>query len=72
MFCFDHSDGDAVRLRPDGVRDFERMRPAKGSCDAFLYALDLLELDGVKTAPRAMAVSSVTANKITETTPLRV
>jgi bifunctional non-homologous end joining protein LigD len=43
-------DGEGVACGPDGVTDFERMRAAvgrKGSRDAFLYAFDLLELDGV-------------------------
>jgi bifunctional non-homologous end joining protein LigD len=43
-------DGEGVACGPDGVSDFERMRSAvgrKGSRDAFLYAFDLLELDGV-------------------------
>jgi bifunctional non-homologous end joining protein LigD len=43
-------DGEGVACGPDGVSDFERMRAAvgrKGSRDAFLYAFDLLELDGV-------------------------
>jgi bifunctional non-homologous end joining protein LigD len=42
-------DGEGVACRPDGMTDFERMRAAvgrKGSRDAFLYAFDLLELDG--------------------------
>ena len=42
-------DGEGVVCGPDGVSDFERLRAAvgrKGSRDAFLYAFDLLELDG--------------------------
>jgi bifunctional non-homologous end joining protein LigD len=42
-------DGEGVACRPDGVSDFDRLRAAlgrKGSRDAFLYAFDLLELDG--------------------------
>ena len=43
-------DGEGVVCGPDGISDFERMRAAvgrKGSRDTFLYAFDLLELDGV-------------------------
>ena len=42
-------DGEGVVCRPDGVTDFDRLRAAigrLGSRDAFLYAFDLLELDG--------------------------
>ena len=42
-------DGEGVVCRPDGVSDFDRLRAAVGrlgSRDAFLYAFDLLELDG--------------------------
>jgi ATP-dependent DNA ligase len=42
-------DGEGVVCRPDGVSDFDRLRVAvgrMGSRDAFLYAFDLLEIDG--------------------------
>jgi bifunctional non-homologous end joining protein LigD len=42
-------DGEAVVCRPDGVADFDLLRAAvgrNGSRAAFLYAFDLLELDG--------------------------
>ena len=42
-------DGEGVVCGPDGVTDFDRLRAAmgrKGSRQAFLYAFDLLELDG--------------------------
>jgi bifunctional non-homologous end joining protein LigD len=45
----DHSDRAPVIAGPDGVTDFDRLRAAmgrKGSRQAFLYAFDLLELDG--------------------------
>jgi bifunctional non-homologous end joining protein LigD len=43
-------DGEGVVCRTDGVSDFDRLRAAvgrKGSGRAFLYAFDVLELDGV-------------------------
>jgi bifunctional non-homologous end joining protein LigD len=43
-------DGEGVVCRPDGVPDFELLRASvgrKGARDAFLYAFDVLELDGV-------------------------
>jgi ATP-dependent DNA ligase len=43
-------DGEGVVCGPDGIADFDALRAAagrKGSRRAFLYALDLLELDGV-------------------------
>jgi bifunctional non-homologous end joining protein LigD len=42
-------DGEGVVCGPDGVADFCRLRAAvarKGSRDAFLYAFDVLELNG--------------------------
>jgi bifunctional non-homologous end joining protein LigD len=42
-------DGEGVACGDDGVSDFDRMRAAvgrNGSRDAFLYAFDLIELDG--------------------------
>ena len=41
-------DGEGVVCRPDGVSDFDLLRAGIGrSCrEAFLYAFDLLELDG--------------------------
>jgi bifunctional non-homologous end joining protein LigD len=44
------SDGEGVVCRPDGLSDFNQLRAAvgrKGSRKAFLYAFDILELDGV-------------------------
>jgi bifunctional non-homologous end joining protein LigD len=42
-------DGEGVTCGPDGVSDFERLRAAvgrNGSRQAFLYAFDVLELNG--------------------------
>ena len=42
-------DGEGVVCREDGVSDFDRLRAAvgrMGSRDAFLYAFDLLEING--------------------------
>jgi bifunctional non-homologous end joining protein LigD len=42
-------DGEGVVCQQDGVTDFDKLRAAVGrlgSRDAFLYAFDLLELDG--------------------------
>jgi bifunctional non-homologous end joining protein LigD len=42
-------DGEGVVCREDGVSDFDRLRTAvgrMGSRDAFLYAFDLLEING--------------------------
>jgi bifunctional non-homologous end joining protein LigD len=47
-------DGEGVVCRPDGVSDFDRLRAAigrLGSRDAFLYAFDLLEIDGEDLRP---------------------
>jgi ATP-dependent DNA ligase len=52
-------DSDGVVCRADGVSDFDRLRAAVsrlGSRDAFLYAFDLLEIDGedLRQSRRAM------------------
>jgi len=42
-------DGEGVICGPDGKSDFDRMRACfsrQGAPKAFLYAFDLLELDG--------------------------
>jgi ATP-dependent DNA ligase len=42
-------DGEGVVCRPDGVSDFDQLRAAvsrRSSREAFLYAFDVLELDG--------------------------
>jgi bifunctional non-homologous end joining protein LigD len=42
-------DGEGVVCDANGVSDFDRLRTAvgrMGSRDAFLYAFDLLEIDG--------------------------
>jgi bifunctional non-homologous end joining protein LigD len=49
-------DGEGVVCGIDAVSDFERLRTAlgrKGSRRAFLYAFDLLELDGEDLRPRS-------------------
>ena len=47
-------DGEGVVCREDGVTDFDRLRAAvgrMGSRDAFLYAFDLLEINGDDLRP---------------------
>jgi hypothetical protein len=47
-------DGEGVVCREDGVSDFDRLRAAVGrlgSRDAFLYAFDLLEINGTTCVP---------------------
>jgi bifunctional non-homologous end joining protein LigD len=48
-------DGECVVVDDRGVTDFDRLRSTlarKGSREAFLYAFDLLELDGTDLRPR--------------------
>ena len=50
-------DGEGVVCGEDGVADFDRLRAAvgrMGSRDAFLYAFDLLEINGTRPAPRRL------------------
>src|SRR5262245_14629685 len=47
-------DGEGVVCGPSGVSDFDRLRAAVGRLgarDAFLYAFDLLEIDGEDLRP---------------------
>jgi ATP-dependent DNA ligase len=47
-------DGEGVVCRPDGVSDFDRLRASvgrMGSRDAFLYAFNVLEIDGEDLRP---------------------
>jgi hypothetical protein len=49
-------DGEGVICGPDGVSDFDCMRAVfsrKGSPDVFLYAFDVLELDGRDLRPQS-------------------
>jgi bifunctional non-homologous end joining protein LigD len=39
-------DGEAVACRDDGIADFERIRYRRDDASVFLYAFDLIELDG--------------------------
>jgi ATP-dependent DNA ligase len=39
-------DGEAVACRDDGMADFNRIRYRRHDADVFLYAFDLIELDG--------------------------
>jgi bifunctional non-homologous end joining protein LigD len=50
-------DGEGVVISTDGVSDFDELRSAvgrKGSRRAFLYAFDLLELNGKESASRVV------------------
>ena len=56
-------DGEGVVCRPDGVSDFDRLRAAVGrlgSRDAFLYAFDLLEINGNDLRPYEWEVRRAT------------
>jgi bifunctional non-homologous end joining protein LigD len=56
-------DGEGVVCRPDGVTDFDRLRAAvgrMGSRDAFLYAFDLLEINGDDLRPYEWQVRRAT------------
>jgi bifunctional non-homologous end joining protein LigD len=56
-------DGEGVVCREDGVTDFDRLRMAvgrMGSRDAFLYAFDLLELNGDDLRPYEWQVRRAT------------
>jgi ATP-dependent DNA ligase len=43
-------DGEAVVLGPDGLSLFDELRRREGARAAMLYAFDLIEHDGVRTA----------------------
>ena len=39
-------DGEAVACGDDGIADFERIRYRRNDANVFLYAFELIELDG--------------------------
>jgi bifunctional non-homologous end joining protein LigD len=47
-------DGEAVVCGPDGVAVFEALHRRRTAAEAFLYAFDLLELDGEDLRPRPL------------------
>ena len=60
-------DGEGVVCRANGVSDFDRLRAAVGrlgSRDAFLYAFDLLELDGENMRPYEWHVRRATLRSL--------
>ena len=60
-------DGEGVVCREDGVSDFDRLRAAvgrMGSRDAFLYAFDLLEIDGEDLRPYEWQVRRATLRSL--------
>jgi bifunctional non-homologous end joining protein LigD len=60
-------DGEGVVCRPDGVSDFDKLRAAVGrlgSRDAFLYAFDLLEIDGENMRPYEWHVRRATLTSL--------
>jgi len=60
-------DGEGVVCRHNGVTDFDILRAAmgrKGSREAFLYAFDLLELDGQDLRPEPWATRRATLTSL--------
>jgi bifunctional non-homologous end joining protein LigD len=60
-------DGEGVVCGADGVTDFDKLRAAVGrlgSRDAFLYAFDLLELDGENMRPYEWHVRRATLRSL--------
>jgi len=60
-------DGEGVVCRADGVSDFDRLRAAVGrlgSRDAFLYAFDLLEINGTDLRPEPWQVRRATLRSL--------
>jgi bifunctional non-homologous end joining protein LigD len=61
--CVPTLDGEGVVCREGGVSDFDRLRAAvgrMGSRDAFLYAFDLLEINGDDLRPYEWQVRRAT------------
>ena len=60
-------DGEGVVCRSDGVTDFDKLRAAVGrlgSRDAFMYAFDLLEMDGENMRPYEWHVRRATLRSL--------
>jgi bifunctional non-homologous end joining protein LigD len=53
-------DGEAVCCDDNGIAVFERLRQTHEASDVFLYAFDLLELDGVDLRPEPIETRKAT------------
>jgi bifunctional non-homologous end joining protein LigD len=53
-------DGEAVACGDDGVANFDRIRYRRNDASVFLYAFDLIELDGVDLRREPLAVRKAT------------
>jgi bifunctional non-homologous end joining protein LigD len=65
-------DGEGVICGPNGVSDFNRMRAVfgrKGSPEAFLYAFDMLELDGRDLRPQRRDLRRAMLTELLERCP---
>ena len=56
-------DGEAVVTGPDGVAAFDELHSRRRLNEAFLYAFDLLELNGDDLRPRPRAWHSMSTSR---------
>jgi bifunctional non-homologous end joining protein LigD len=59
-------DGEAVACGDDGVANFDRIRYRRNDASVFLYAFDLIELDGVDLRREPLAVRKATLASLRE------
>ena len=57
-------DGEAVACGDDGIADFERIRYLRSDDSVFLYAFDLIELDGDDLRREPLAVRKATLSSL--------
>jgi ATP-dependent DNA ligase len=63
-------DGEAVACSEDGIASFDRIRYRRHDADVFLYAFDLIELDGDDLRREPLAVRKATlASLLTRAAP---
>jgi ATP-dependent DNA ligase len=57
-------DGEAVACGPDGIASFDRIRYRRHDADVFMWAFDLIELNGDDVRPDPLAVRKAILERI--------
>src|SRR5204863_3909552 len=62
-------DGEAVACGPDGIASFDRIRYRRHDADVFMWAFDLIELNGDDVRRDPLAVRKATLERILARAP---
>jgi bifunctional non-homologous end joining protein LigD len=57
-------DGEAVACGPDGIASFDRIRYRRHDADVFMWAFDLIELNGDDLRRDPLAVRKATLERV--------